>query len=283
VQDIRIVDTTLRDGEQAAGIAFNSEEKILIAKMLDRVGVSEIEAGIPAMGIDEQKTISQILALGLKARILTWNRLKIEDIKASLDCGANFVHVSAPVSDIHIGYKLRKSRKWVLENLKKVVYFARERGCQVSVGAEDASRAEFSFVARFAETARDAGAERLRYADTLGVLNPFTARDRVLNLIEATGVEIEFHAHNDFGMATANTLAAIRGGAGLISTTVNGIGERAGNASMEEVERALEKLYSCPIGLNIHLLPVLSLIVARAANRLGRSTQEPGLKRKDIC
>ena len=283
MQDIRIVDTTLRDGEQAAGIAFNSEEKILIAKMLDRVGVSEIEAGIPAMGIDEQKTISQILALGLKARILTWNRLKIEDIKASLDCGANFVHVSAPVSDIHIGYKLRKSRKWVLENLKKVVYFARERGCQVSVGAEDASRAEFSFVARFAETARDAGAERLRYADTLGVLNPFTARDRVLNLIEATGVEIEFHAHNDFGMATANTLAAIRGGAGLISTTVNGIGERAGNASMEEVERALEKLYSCPIGLNIHLLPVLSLIVARAANRLGRSTQEPGLKRKDIC
>ena len=277
------MDTTLRDGEQAAGIAFNSEEKILIAKMLDRVGVSEIEAGIPAMGIDEQKTISQILALGLKARILTWNRLKIEDIKASLDCGANFVHVSAPVSDIHIGYKLRKSRKWVLENLKKVVYFARERGGQVSVGAEDASRAEFSFVARFAETARDAGAERLRYADTLGVLNPFTARDRVLNLIEATGVEIEFHAHNDFGMATANTLAAIRGGAGLISTTVNGIGERAGNASMEEVERALEKLYSCPIGLNIHLLPVLSLIVARAANRLGRSTQKPGLKRKDIC
>lgn len=283
MKDIRIVDTTLRDGEQAAGIAFNGEEKILIAKMLDRVGVSEIEAGIPAMGIDEQKTISEILALGLKARVLTWNRLKMEDIKASLDCGANFVHISAPVSDIQIGYKLRKSREWVLENLKKVVYFARKRGCQVSVGAEDASRAEFSFVARFAETARDAGAERLRYADTLGVLNPFTARDRVANLIEATGVEIEFHAHNDFGMATANTLAAIRGGAGLISTTVNGIGERAGNASMEEVERALEKLYSCPIGLNIHLLPVLSLIVARAANRLGRSIQEPGLKRKEIC
>jgi len=283
VKDIRIVDTTLRDGEQAAGIAFNGEEKILIAKMLDRVGVSEIEAGIPAMGIDEQKTISEILALGLKARVLTWNRLKMEDIKASLDCGANFVHISAPVSDIQIGYKLQKSREWVLENLKKVVHFARERGCQVSVGAEDASRAEFSFVARFAETARDVGAERLRYADTLGVLNPFTARDRVVNLIEATGVEIEFHAHNDFGMATANTLAAIRGGAGLISTTVNGIGERAGNASMEEVERALEKLYSCPIGLNIHLLPVLSLIVARAANRLGRSIQEPGLKRKEIC
>ena len=283
MKDIRIVDTTLRDGEQAAGIAFNGEEKILIAKMLDRVGVSEIEAGIPAMGIDEQKTISEILALGLKARVLTWNRLKMEDIKASLDCGANFVHISAPVSDIQIGYKLQKSREWVLENLKKVVHFARERGCQVSVGAEDASRAEFSFVARFAETARDVGAERLRYADTLGVLNPFTARDRVVNLIEATGVEIEFHAHNDFGMATANTLAAIRGGAGLISTTVNGIGERAGNASMEEVERALEKLYSCPIGLNIHLLPVLSLIVARAANRLGRSIQEPGLKRKEIC
>lgn len=265
--EVIIVDTTLRDGEQAAGIAFTAAEKIAIAKMLDQAGVAQIEAGIPAMGREEQEVIRAIVSLGLKARILTWNRLCLSDIKASKDCGVKFIHISAPVSDIHIQYKLRKNRAWVLENLKRAVRCARAAGCAVSVGAEDASRADFDFLVRFARVARQEGAERLRYADTLGILDPFTACERVKRLVDAAGLDIEIHAHNDFGMATANTLAAVKGGARFISTTVNGIGERAGNAPMEEVTMAMKKLFNLDLGLDSSHFPALSEFVAKAANR----------------
>lgn len=265
--EIVIVDTTLRDGEQAAGIVFTADEKIAIAKRLDQAGVPQIEAGIPAMGRAEQEIIRAIVGLGLKSRLLTWNRLSLSDIKASIDCGVKFIHISAPVSDIHIQYKLRKSRAWVLENLQRAARYARSAGCAVSVGAEDASRADFDFLVQFARVARQEGAERLRYADTLGILDPFTACERVKRLVENVGLDIEIHAHNDFGMAAANTLAAVKGGARYISTTVNGIGERAGNAPMEEVAAAMKKLYNRDLALDTGLLPALSDFVAKAANR----------------
>lgn len=270
VRDVIIVDTTLRDGEQAAGIAFSAAEKITIAKMLDQAGIPLIEAGIPAMGRIEQEVIRAIVDLGLKSRILTWNRLNLKDIKASIDCGVKNIHISAPVSDIHIQYKLRKSRAWILENTKKAVCYARSAGCAVSVGAEDASRADFGFLVKFAGIALREGAERLRYADTLGIHDSFTTRERIKLLAEATGAEIEIHAHNDFGMATANTLAAVKGGARFISTTVSGIGERAGNASMEEVVMVMKELGKREMvlkGLNAAVFPALSEFVARAANR----------------
>lgn len=267
MSDLIIVDTTLRDGEQAAGIAFTAAEKITIAKMLDQAGVPQIEAGIPAMGREEQKTIRAIVNLGLKSRLLTWNRLNLADLKASIDCGVKFVHISAPVSDIHIQYKLRKNRAWVLDNIKTAIRYAREAGCQVSVGAEDASRADFDFLVKFAGIVRQEGAERLRYADTLGILDPFTACERIKRLVAATGLDIEIHAHNDFGMATANNLAAVKGGARFISTTVNGIGERAGNAPMEEVVMAMQKLYNRDMGISAGVFPALSKFVAKAANR----------------
>ena len=267
MQEIIIVDTTLRDGEQAAGVAFSAAEKLTIAKMLDQAGVTQMEAGIPAMGREEQQTISNLVSLGLKARLLTWNRLKLADIRASIECGVKLVHISAPVSDILINYKLRKTRGWVLDSLKRAIYFARASGCAVSVGAEDASRADFGFLLKLAEIARQEGAERLRYADTLGILDPFTACERIRKLVDAVGLDLEIHAHNDFGMATANTLGAVRGGARFISTTVNGIGERAGNAPMEEVANAIQKLYHRNLGLNTEALPELAKYVAGAANR----------------
>lgn len=265
--DTIIVDTTLRDGEQAAGIAFTREEKLTIARLLDKAGVPQIEAGIPAMGIEEQGTIRNIVNLGLKAEILTWNRLNLEDINASLNCGVKFVHISVPVSDIQIQYKLRKTRDWVIENLKKAIWFSHGRGCRVSVGAEDSSRADAKFLNLFAQTARQEGAERVRFADTLGVLDPFSTKASITALRQAAGVEIEIHAHNDFGMATANSLAAVMGGARLVSTTVNGIGERAGNAAMEEVVGALEQLYGVRTGVDKTTFSELSDFVARASNR----------------
>jgi homocitrate synthase NifV len=267
LNEVIIVDTTLRDGEQAAGIAFTRSEKVTIARLLDLAGVSQIEAGIPAMGVEEQAALRSIVDLNLKAEILAWNRLNLEDIKASLRCGIKFVHISGPVSDIQIELKLRKTRGWVIENLKRAIAFAIGNGCRVSVGAEDSSRADVEFLHLFAQTAVKEGAERLRFADTLGILDPFGTKASIKSLRQAVGVEIEIHAHNDFGMATANSLAAVLGGAKFISTTVNGIGERAGNAAMEEVVMALEQLYAVRTKVDKAILPELSEFVARASNR----------------
>jgi len=267
MEQVYFVDTTLRDGEQSAGVAFTPLEKIEIARLLDSVGVYQIEAGIPAMGRVEMEAIETMLGLGLKARISTWNRADIGDVKASLACGARHVHISAPVSDIHIQYKLNRSRIWVLESVRRAVSYAREFGCRVTIGAEDASRAEMDFLIAFARLARSEGAERLRFADTLGVLDPFSTREKVSRIIQEAGIEVEIHAHNDFGMATANTLAAYQAGAKYLSTTVSGLGERAGNSSFQEVWRALQMLKGLKINLNERKLEELSRYVAAAANR----------------
>lgn len=240
---IKIVDTTLRDGEQTPGIAFSKAEKLQLARILDQAGVDEIEVGIPAMGAYEQETIRAIVQDGLRARILTWNRLVVKDIQASINCGASFVHLSAPVSDLHLKDKLGKSRSWLLDTLPRAIQYAQDFGCAVSVGAEDASRADQQFVAEFAEVAYSAGAQRLRYADTVGVLDPFSTRENIWFLQEHTKIPIEIHAHNDFGMALANSLAAIKAGVQFVSTTINGMGERAGNASLIELMRVVEGLY----------------------------------------
>lgn len=267
MNDVKIVDTTLRDGEQTAGIVFSAAEKIIIAKMLTNAGVKEIEVGVPAMGPQEQEVIKAIASLKLEAKLISWNRLKLSDIKASIDCGMEYVHISAPVSDIHIQYKLGKNRKWVLDNVKKAVEYARSFGCTVSIGAEDASRADEEFLLRLVETIEKMGVKRLRYADTLGVLDPFSTAENIKKISKRSNLDIEFHAHNDFGMATANTIAAVNAGAKLVSTTVTGIGERAGNASLEEVTIVLKKLFNIDIGIDIDKLPYLSRFVAKAANR----------------
>lgn len=270
---VKIVDTTLRDGEQTAGVVFTNKEKMNIARLLDSAGVDQIEAGIPAMGGDEEKAVYGILSMGLKARISTWNRAVINDIKKSIDCGVQCVHISIPVSDIHINHKLRKSRKWVLESLCRAVSFAKDHGCWVSVGAEDASRANFDFLVQMVSLAEEHGAAQIRYADTVSQLHPFNIFEQIKALKEHTKLDIEIHTHNDFGLATANALAAVRAGAALVNTTVIGLGERAGNAPLEEVFMALNYLYKMPTGINAAVLPKLARYVARAAGRVILQTE----------
>jgi len=267
VNTVCFVDTTLRDGEQAAGVAFTVEEKVQIARLLDQVGVYQIEAGIPAMGKLETDAIYRILSLDLKARISTWNRATLGDVKASLACGARHLHISAPVSDIHIRYKLKRSRLWVLDSVRRAVSYAREHGCTVTIGAEDASRADMGFLVTFARFAREEGASRLRFADTLGVLDPFITRNKVTRIIQEVGIDVEMHAHNDFGMAVANTLAAYQAGAKYLSTTVSGLGERAGNSSFEEMVRILQEMKGLKIDVDDNKLNELIDYVAVAANR----------------
>lgn len=264
---VYFVDTTLRDGEQSAGVAFTTREKVEIARLLDSVGVYQIEAGIPVMGRVEMEAIETILGLGLKAKISTWNRATIGDVKASLVCGCRNLHISAPVSDIHIAYKLNRSRVWVLESIKRAVSYAKESGCQVTIGAEDASRADMGFLLTFARLAKEEGAERLRFADTLGLLDPFRTMEKVRRIIQEAGIEVEIHAHNDFGLATANTLAAYRAGAKYLSTTVLGLGERAGNGSFEEILGALHHIMGVPTGINEGNVSEVADYVAMAANR----------------
>lgn len=264
---VLIDDTTLRDGEQTAGVVFSNEEKVQIARMLDEIGVHQIEAGIPAMGGDEMEAIKSIIALGLKSSVITWNRPVISDIDCSLECGTKAVALSISASDIHIQYKLRQSREWVLQSIKKATKYAKSHDLYVSANAEDASRADPDFLIQFAQVARDAGADRLRFCDTVGVLEPFRTYEAICRLIEESGIDIEMHTHNDFGMATANALAGIRAGAKWVNTTVNGLGERAGNASLAEVVMALKHIEKIDAGIDTTRLRALSLYVAEASMR----------------
>ncbi len=263
-----IDDTTLRDGEQTAGVVFSKREKIAIARMLDSIGVGEIECGIPAMGDEEQAGIKALVDLGLNARLITWNRALVPEIKASIACGVGAVDISLSVSDQMIAHKLRKTRAMVKEQLKVALGFAKDHGLYVSVGGEDASRADPAFLVELIEITRSLGGDRFRFCDTLGIMDPFAMFDKISFLRRAVPeVDIEVHTHNDLGMATANAIAGIRAGARFVNTTINGLGERAGNAALEEVVMGLKHACGLETGIDTHRFREMSLFVAKASHR----------------
>lgn len=265
MKSVNINDTTLRDGEQSAGIAFTMAEKIALASLMDALGVPELEVGIPAMGGTEAQAITEIAHLGLKAHLLGWNRAVRSDIEASLACGLSRVHISIPVSEIQIKAKFNGNCRLVLNRLRDSLDFALDHGLFVSVGGEDSSRADESFLLDVALFAQDWGASRFRFCDTVGILDPVTTGQKVSKLSQALSIPIEMHTHNDFGLATANALAGLQAGATSVNTTVNGLGERAGNAPLEEIVMALKQLYQVESGVNSRRLRELSQMVAFAA------------------
>ena len=266
--DIIIDDTTLRDGEQTAGVVFSRRDKSAIARMLDSAGIQELECGIPAMGREEQESVKALVDMGLNARLITWNRATIHDIQASIDSGVTAVDISLSVSDIMMRHKLHKTRDWVREQLKTALGFAKSHRLYVSVGGEDASRAELPFLVELMQITVAMGGDRFRFCDTLGILDPFTMYDKVAALREAVPeLPIEVHTHNDLGMATANAIAGIRAGATFVNTTVNGLGERAGNAALEEVVMGLKYASGIDTGIDTHRFRELSLLVAKASHR----------------
>ncbi|MBD2138731.1 homocitrate synthase [Anabaena sp. FACHB-1237] len=261
---VTINDTTLRDGEQAAGVAFNLEEKVAIARFLDAIGIPEIEVGIPAMGSEEIRAITAIKNLNLQTKLLGWNRAVISDIKASIRCGLDRIHIAIPVSGIQIAAKFNNQWRTSLQRLTDCINFALDHNLWVSVGGEDSSRADPTFLEDVALLAQELGASRFRFCDTVGILDPFTTHLKVKHLVSRLSIPVEIHTHNDFGLATANALAGIKAGALSVNTTVNGLGERAGNAALEEVIMALKLIYGVDLEIDTRHLLELSKLVTNA-------------------
>ncbi len=238
-----IIDTTLRDGEQSPGFAFNSQLKLKLAMLLDQAGIYQIEAGIPAMGKYEKDSICSIIENKCNARISTWNRMSKQDIQNSFDCQPDIIHISAPVSYVHIYSKLKKNKLWLQNNLQECVAYAKEKGYEVTVGFEDASRADITFIIGLSAMLKEMGVLSIRFADTVGILTPSRTYQAINEIISNTGITVGIHAHNDLGMAVANSFEAAKAGAKFIDTTLFGIGERAGNCDLNQFILAAEHTF----------------------------------------
>lgn len=259
---IRFLDTTLRDGEQTPGVSLGMDDKLAIAQGLDSLGVDVIEAGSAMTSEGERLAIKKIANSDLKAEICSYVRALTKDIDTALACDVDSVHLVVPVSDLHIQIKQKSDRESVKCMAVEVTEYAKDHGLIVELSGEDASRADLDFLAGLYTAGIGAGADRLAFCDTVGVLVPEVATE-IFARLSRLGAPISIHCHNDFGMATANTIAALRAGASQAHVTVNGIGERAGNASLEEVVMALESLYQIDTGIRCQDIYQLSRMVSR--------------------
>ncbi len=264
---LKFSDTTLRDGEQAPGVVFSLSDKLRIAAALDKLGVDEAEVGSSAMGMEELDGIRTLVGQGFRMPLSCWCRALEEDVCHAAKTGVGIVNVSFPVSDILLE-SMDRCRDWVRHHLRRVLPFAARTGCEVSVGLQDAPRASPDFLDEVLHTVEELGAFRVRVADTVGILNPFSTADLVGRIKSAAPrLSVSFHAHNDLGMAVANTLAAARAGADTLDCTVNGLGERAGNCPLEEVLFALKFSDGRLLDWNPEALAAACKLTAAASGR----------------
>ena len=261
--NIKILDTTLRDGEQTPGVSLTSSEKFRIATKLDEIGVDFIEAGSAITSEGERESIKEITNQGFNAEILSFSRPLKGDIDYCIECDVDAVNLVVPTSELHIADKLKVSRDELLELSNNAVDYCKDHGLVVELSAEDASRSDADFLRLVYDNAIERGADRICVCDTVGILTPDLSYD-LFNKLSDIDVPIACHCHNDFGLAVANTLSALKGGASEIHTTINGIGERAGNTSFEECVVSIDRLLSnFTTNIKINEIYDISKLVAR--------------------
>lgn len=261
-ESVRIFDTTLRDGEQTPGVTVTPDQKVQIAIKLDELGVDAIEAGFPIVSQGEMQAIRIISKQGLKADVCGLARAVESDIDAAIKCDLKYVHTFIATSDIHMQYKLKMSPEQVLERAVKAVEYCKKHGLQVEFSAEDATRSDRKFLLDVFKAVTDAGADRIDIPDTVGYRTPEYIAQIVNDVKSVTNLPISMHCHNDFGLAVANAIAGINSGASCAHVTINGLGERAGNASLEEFVMALEILYNKSHNIKTQLIYETSKFVS---------------------
>lgn len=263
-EQVQFFDTTLRDGEQTPGISLTPPKKLEIATALDALGVKVIEAGFAAVSPGEREAVEQISNAGLDAEICSATRSVVKDIDIAIDAGVDSVNIIIPVSELHVKRKFNKKQDWILDVTGNVVQHAKDRGVIAEICLEDGSRTRMDFLQQVIKRALDAGVDRVTPCDTVGTLTPERSLDYYGQLHELfPDMVLGVHVHNDFGLATANTIAGVAGGATHIHATINGLGERAGNASLEENAVALELLYKVKTGINMQRITATSHTVTR--------------------
>jgi 2-isopropylmalate synthase len=251
---VRIFDTTLRDGEQTPGVSITPEQKVQIAIKLDELGIDAIEAGFPVVSHGESIAIKQITKQGLKAEICGLARAVKSDIDAAINCDLAYIHTFIATSDIHMQFKLRMDREQVLEKAAWAVEYAKKHGIQVEFSAEDATRSDTTFLNQVFKAVANVGVDRLDIPDTVGYATPQYIEQLVKDVQTNIKLPISMHCHNDFGLAVANSISGINAGAACAHVTINGLGERAGNASLEEFVMALQCLYGRKHNVKTELL-----------------------------
>lgn len=259
---VRVLDTTLRDGEQTPGVSLTPDEKLRIAVKLDSMGVNIIEAGSAITSPGEREGIKKITSEGLSAEICSFARAVKGDIDAVLECDVDSVHLVVPTSDLHIEHKLKKTREQVLEQAIESTQYAVDHGLIVELSAEDSTRSDMDFLTQIFKEGIKTGAKRICACDTVGMLTPEKSFE-FYGQLSKIGAPLSVHCHNDFGLAVANSLSGLRAGATEVHATINGIGERAGNASLEEIAVSLYSLYDVKTDINIQMLYEVSKMVAR--------------------
>ncbi|AXV37933.1 MAG: homoaconitate hydratase [Methanobacterium sp. BRmetb2] len=260
-KNITIYDTTLRDGEQTPGVCLRTPEKLKIAQKLDELKIHQIEAGFPIVSNEEKRSVKAIVNEDLNADIIVLSRTKKEDIDVALDCDVDGIITFMGTSDIHLQHKLKLSKDQALNVCMKSIEYAKDHGIFVAFSAEDATRTDLDFLKRIYKKAENYGVDRIHIADTVGAINPYGMDFLVRELRSHLKVDIAMHCHNDFGLALSNSIAGLLAGGNAISTTVNGIGERAGNTSLEELIMALLMVYGVDLGFNIKVFYELSKLV----------------------
>ena len=264
-EDITIYDTTLRDGEQTPGVCFSFDEKLEIARKLDQFKIHQIEAGFPIVSEKEKESVKAIANEGLDATILGLTRTKPEDIDAALDCDVDGIITFVGTSDIHLDHKVHITRQDAINLCETAVDYAKDHGLFVAFSAEAATRTDIEFLKRIYSKAQECGADRVHIADTTGAITPQGIDYLVKELVKDIDIDIAVHLHNDFGLAVINSITGVLAGAKAVSTTVNGIGERAGNASLEELIMAMKILYGKDYGFKTKYIKELSDLVAKAS------------------